>query len=688
MVNAVLSHSISRIRISLRANIVRSCLLLASCAFSAGVCKAQDFSQQFEILKRDPHALYAFLKKMPKGGELHSHLSGAVRFERLLAVAITHNYKVVFRKDDGYVCGFTGPGPDREWNEPCRSANVVVRRVADLSPEERNRLSKAVTLDLSDRERGEDSGFAAFDRIFDRLSALTGNADVMPELVQEVMDEAASNNVSYLELRVNPIGRRDLQGKTVPIEELVLRLKDSVAEKNRRLGPEQAVIVKFIVAIQRQTKPNDPGGITDLRPVACSLRSPCPSLLRQAYFLAARRYSDLFVGIDLVGLPEVDSSADFSSLRREFDDASITLHAGEALDPKRQNHIQEAILAGAKRIGHGFNLENSAAATALVCTRQIPLEVSLTSNKLLGLLPGDDLKAHPFPRYFRAEICGEKRRREIGHLPMTLNTDDAGIFQTDLTNEFSLAVRTYDLSWDEVKQLSRNSIEEAFANEAERMLLLQRWEQGILNLERSSRESPFLKKLGDLVIWLLTDPVLRSTLAVLPLALLWAGIYWCYLASFRKRFIYIAPFRVWGPRREAFPPEAVSARLKDELMQLQRGIVEAALARDNQQVSTPGAQLSLTPPHGLDAPSPEEVSLQYQGISLRAFNAFLRRLYGRRILITGDVIPRGRGLLVVARSNSGGPWEASARTSTVTALHAALEELAENAIMNLLERNE
>lgn len=678
MVKMILSNPISRIRIWLRANIVRSCLLLACCGVSSGVCNAQDFSQQFEILKRDPHALYAFLKKMPKGGELHSHLSGAVPFERLLAVAITHNYKVVFRKDDGYVCGFTGPGPNREWNEPCRSANIVIRRVADLSPEERNRLSKAVTLDLSDRERGEDSGFAAFDRIFDRLSALTDNAEIMPELVQEVMEEAASNNVSYLELKVNPIGRQDLQGKAVPIEELVSRLKDAVAEKNRHLGPRHAVVVKFIVTLRRQT-PNDPGGFTELRPVACSLQSRCPSRLRQAYFLAARRYSDIIVGVDLAGLPEVDSTADFPALKREFDDASITLHAGETLDATRQNHIQEAILAGAKRIGHGFNLQNSVAATALVCAREIPLEISLTSNKLLGLLPGDDLKAHPFSKYFRAEICGEKRRQEIGHLPVTLNTDDAGIFQTDLTNEFFLAVTTFDLNWDEVKQLSRNSIEQAFANEAERICLLGRWEQGILTLENDSSESAFLKKLGNFLIWLGTDSVFKSILGVFPLALLWAGFYWCYLAFLDKRFISIAPFRVWGPGSKSFPPEAVASLLEDELMKLRSGI-EAARA---EQVGPSGLP-SQTPPRRLEVRLRDHVNVQIQGMSLRVFNEFLRRLYGRQILITGDVIPRGRGLFVVAQSDSSGRWEASSKTSTVPALHAALVELAEDAIISLL----
>jgi adenosine deaminase len=649
-----------------------------------GLAQDTNFARQFEGVKRDPKALYAFLKKMPKGGELHSHLSGAVPFERLLNIAIGQRFNVAFTRDDGYVCGFVPPSGSREWKNPCDTAKLENKKAEELSPGELIKLRDAVTLDLKDRERGEDSGFAEFNRIFDRLSALTDNADVMPDLVQEVMEEAAANKVSYLELKVNPISRRNLKGEEVTIEELVARLRRAVKEKNRRLGPDNTVVVNFIVGIRRQT-PNEPGGVTGLRPIACSSGPRCPSRLRQAYFLAARRYSDVVVGVDLAGLPEVDSPADFAALMREFDEASITLHAGETLDPKRQNHIQEAILAGAKRVGHAFNLENSRGATALVCTRQTPLEISLTSNRLLGLLQGDDLKTHPFPRYFRAQICGEKRRLEIGHLPVTLNTDDAGIFQTDLTNEFFLAVTTFDLSWDEVKLLCRNSLTYAFATDSERQSLLERWEREMAKFESVS-ESPetfsrginyLLGILRKFLSWILGGEIVRSFLGALFLVLIYAIFYLLYVIRHDRHYITIAPFRVWGGVQRSLPGEGIAARLREELTCLLNEMTSPL----PQQPS--GGPLSLGP--GVLSPTETYVGLEYKGISLEALNTFLRRVSGRELVITGDLMSHSSGLLLVVRTTDNAPWETSVENSD-SALGLALQRVAVRVLTTLTQK--
>ena len=47
-------------------------------------------------------------------------------------------------------------------------------------------------------------------------------------------------------------------------------------------------------------------------------------------------------------------------------------------------------------------------------------------------------------------------------VPVTLNTDDEGVNRSNLTLEFVRAVRTYHLSYQEVKELVRNSLEYSF----------------------------------------------------------------------------------------------------------------------------------------------------------------------------------------------------------------------------------
>jgi hypothetical protein len=57
---------------------------------------------------------------------------------------------------------------------------------------------------------------------------------------------------------------------------------------------------------------------------------------------------------------------------------------------------------------------------------------------------------HPFPVY-----------RKFG-VPVALSTDDEGIERIDLTHEYVRAVESYDLSYDDLKQLARNSLEFSF----------------------------------------------------------------------------------------------------------------------------------------------------------------------------------------------------------------------------------
>jgi adenosine deaminase len=80
--------------------------------------------------------------------------------------------------------------------------------------------------------------------------------------------------------------------------------------------------------------------------------------------------------------------------------------------------------------------------------RHIAVEINLTSNDLILGVRGDE---HPFPVY-----------RKHG-VPVALSTDDEGVSRSQLTEEFERAVLTYNLSYADLKELVRNSIEYSFA---------------------------------------------------------------------------------------------------------------------------------------------------------------------------------------------------------------------------------
>jgi adenosine deaminase CECR1 len=75
-----------------------------------------------------------------------------------------------------------------------------------------------------------------------------------------------------------------------------------------------------------------------------------------------------------------------------------------------------------------------------------------------------DLDAHPFIEYLRFGI------------PVCLNTDDSGVWDSNLTDEYVLASRHYRLTWSEIVQLGRNSLEHSFAQPDLKERLLREFE--------------------------------------------------------------------------------------------------------------------------------------------------------------------------------------------------------------------
>ena len=79
--------------------------------------------------------------------------------------------------------------------------------------------------------------------------------------------------------------------------------------------------------------------------------------------------------------------------------------------------------------------------------RGILVEICLTSNDVILGVRGEE---HPFPVY-----------RQYG-VPLALATDDEGVSRSDMSNEYLRAVQSYDLTYDELKRLARQSLEHGF----------------------------------------------------------------------------------------------------------------------------------------------------------------------------------------------------------------------------------
>ena len=131
--------------------------------------------------------------------------------------------------------------------------------------------------------------------------------------------------------------------------------------------------------------------------------------------------------------------------------------------------MRATLLLGATRIGHGFNLIDEPETMLLMRQQQYLVEINLISNRLLEYVP--DLSKHPFPEYLRFGI------------PVCLNTDDRGMWGSDMTDEYYTAVPLYHLTWPEIVSLGRNSLAYGFERPAEKAALLADYDRRVAAFE-------------------------------------------------------------------------------------------------------------------------------------------------------------------------------------------------------------
>ena len=104
---------------------------------------------------------------------------------------------------------------------------------------------------------------------------------------------------------------------------------------------------------------------------------------------------------------------------------AVTIHAGEAEGPQAARNIRDSIeLLHADRIGHGVRILEDPSVLDFVRERGTVLELCPTSNWLSGVCATKE--SHPFRTIMEAGIR------------TTLNTDDPGIMNIDLLDEYRL----------------------------------------------------------------------------------------------------------------------------------------------------------------------------------------------------------------------------------------------------------
>lgn len=434
--------------------------LLAVAAVAAPPTHKRSVDRLFEGLKKSPPELYAFLLRMPKGGDLHNHLSGAVYAESFLDRAasaplcvtpgLTLTDPVNGSCAENQTAGSQLPGNEVLWNQLIDSLSM-----RGFVP--------------TTQEMSADHFFNTFSK-FGAASHIDEGGEVA-----EIATRAYTENVAYLELMaltapraVSDMGTHAGLAEN-DFDTTRRKLLDAgLADKVKVMGGHVDAIEKGRrEKLLCDADPPRPACSVDVRYEFQVLRnSPKEQVFAQALagFLLAN--SDPRVAaVNFVQREDgYNSLHDYdlhmriiAYLRKLYPKVHLTLHAGElteGLVPPEdlRFHIHDAVFtAGAERIGHGVDImdeTDSLATLTYMREHHIDVEINLTSNDLILGVKGDQ---HPFPVY-----------RKYG-VPVTLSTDDPGVSRGDLTAEYERAVLTYGLTYADVKQLAHNSIAYSFA---------------------------------------------------------------------------------------------------------------------------------------------------------------------------------------------------------------------------------
>jgi adenosine deaminase len=330
---------------------------------------------------------------LPKA-ELHRHLEGSLRLDTMLDVAQKH--------------GITVP------QSIMRLSGMV--QVGDEEPYTfSNFLDKFKTL-----------------RLFYR------SPEVIERVTREAVEDAARDNVPYMELRFTPVALS--RAERFPLHDVMEWVCSAATGTAEKLG----VQVKLIASVNRHES---------------------TELAEQVAWLASSMQDQGIVGLDIAGNEAEFPGKPFAPIFREAKESGlkITVHAGEWGGAE---NVREAIeVLGADRIGHGVRVLEDPNVVALAKERGTVFEVCVTSNYQSGVTPA--LSEHPLPKMIEAGLM------------TTVNTDDPSISRILLSTEMQMVHEQLNLSLPTLKELTMNAANAAFLDDENKEKLVKQFEKGL-----------------------------------------------------------------------------------------------------------------------------------------------------------------------------------------------------------------
>ena len=262
---------------------------------------------------------------------------------------------------------------------------------------------------------------------FNTLRKFYISSEVIQRISYEAVADAAADNVRYMEMIFTPVALARIQGYS--------------------LGD---VMDWVIESVQKANEDFD----IETRLIASANRHESTELAAQVVRQAIERKSQGLVGMHLVGNEAEFPAKPFLKIFQEAqaNGLAVALHAGEWAGAL---NVREAIEDfKVTRIGHGVRILEDAEVVELARHTGITFEVCPTSNYHSGVI--SEIKEHPIQQML-----------ESG-LNVTINTDDPGVSNISLSDEYHLVCEELGLSRTILKERVLAAAQAAFLPRTEK----------------------------------------------------------------------------------------------------------------------------------------------------------------------------------------------------------------------------
>lgn len=265
---------------------------------------------------------------------------------------------------------------------------------------------------------------------FDLPLSVMQEANAIERISFELYEDAAKENVKYLEVRFGPL--LHLQ-KGLTLDQII----GSAVKGMKRAEAMYDIKGNYILSILR-TMPKD--------------------RIIEVIDAGATYLNDGVAAFDLAGSEQPGFCEAFIPYAKYAVEKGyrVTIHAGE--QGSGQNVFDAVTMLGAERIGHGIHIKGHPEAYQLVKDKAVGLETCPSSNVQTKAVT--DLASHPVKAFHRDGVL------------ITINTDNRTVSNTTMTDEVRKVMQEFKLTREEYFEIYRVSVEQSFASEQVKQTLL------------------------------------------------------------------------------------------------------------------------------------------------------------------------------------------------------------------------